>query len=90
MNKNKERMNNIEKQVKYIVETYGHAPEEASKKICALFSVRLRWSVGTERGHYMNHKLDSLRDAKILMDGINEYYKKNNMSTRVELFDNEA
>ena len=32
-------MKNIEKQVEYIVETYGHAPEEATKKICALFSV---------------------------------------------------
>ncbi|MAG87317.1 MAG: hypothetical protein CMB97_08115 [Flavobacteriaceae bacterium] len=39
MDKNKERMNNIEKQVEYIVETYGHAPEEAAKKICTLFSV---------------------------------------------------
>jgi predicted esterase YcpF (UPF0227 family) len=31
-------MNNVEKQVEYIIKTYGHAPEEAAKKICALFS----------------------------------------------------
>ena len=47
-------------------------------------------SVGTKKGYHMNHKLDSLRDAKILRDGINEYYKKNNRSTRVQVFDNEA
>ena len=62
----------------------------AHDEVLDLFSVRFRWSVGTEKGDHMNHKLDSLRDAKILRDGINEYYKKNNRSTRVELFDNEA
>ena len=37
--KNKERMENVEKQVEWIVENYSHAPHEASERICSLLGV---------------------------------------------------
>ena len=67
MNKNKERMNNIEKQVEYFVETYGHAPEEAAKKICALFSV--------SRLFYCQSEIEGNRKCKHQCDHCKEYYK---------------
>ena len=38
-NKNKERMENIEKQVEWIVENFSHNPQEASERICSLLGV---------------------------------------------------